>query len=104
MPRNAHFALIMVKTFLFAHLDTTRFLYHSPWLDEDQNQLKNDEAATHKWLQFRSGSGQLGVQHMVAKFYMPGEKGASMEQLAYGMVEKIARQTTSLEQIKIWTK
>ena len=36
-------------------------LYHSPWLDEDQNQLKNDEAATLKWLQFRSGSGQLGV-------------------------------------------
>ena len=35
---------------------------------------------------------------MVVKFDMPGEKGASLEQLAYGMVEKIARQTTSLEQ------
>ena len=33
-----------------------------------------------------------------------GEKGASLEQLAYGMVEKITRQNTSLEQIKIWTK
>ena len=31
---------------------------------------------------------------MVLKFYMPGEEGASLEQLAYGMVEKIARQTT----------
>ena len=30
---------------------------------------------------------------MVVKFYMPGEGGASLEQLAYGMVEKIARQT-----------
>ena len=30
---------------------------------------------------------------MVVKFDMPGEKGASLEQLAYGMVEKIARQT-----------
>ena len=26
---------------------------------------------------------------MVVKFYMPGEEGASLEQLAYGMVEKI---------------
>ena len=25
----------------------------------DQNEMKNDEAATIKWLQFRSGSGQL---------------------------------------------
>ena len=41
---------------------------------------------------------------MVVKFYMPGEEGASLEQLAYGMVEKIARQITSLEQVKIWTK
>ena len=37
---------------------------------------------------------------MVVKFYMPGEEGASLEQLAYGMVEKIARQTTSLDQVK----
>ena len=41
---------------------------------------------------------------MVVKFDMPGEKGARLEQLAYGRVEKIARQTNSLEQIKIWTK
>ena len=41
---------------------------------------------------------------MVVKFYMPGEKGAGLEQLAYGMVERIARQTTSLDQVKIWTK
>ena len=38
------------------------------------------------------------------KIYMPGEEGASLEQLAYGMVEKLARQTTSLDQVKIWTK
>ena len=37
---------------------------------------------------------------MVVKFDMLGEKGASLEQLAYGTVEKIARQTTSLEQVK----
>ena len=41
---------------------------------------------------------------MDVKFYMPGEEGASLEQLPYGMVEKIARQTTSLDQVKIWTK
>ena len=31
---------------------------------------------------------------MATKFYMPGEEGASLEQLAYEMMEKIARQTT----------
>ena len=41
---------------------------------------------------------------MVVKFYMPGKEGASLEQLTYGMVEKIARQATSLEQVKIWMK
>ena len=35
------------------------FVYQSPGLNEDQNQLENDEAAALKWLQFRSGSGQL---------------------------------------------
>ena len=46
---------------LFAHLDTTRFLYQSQGLNEDQNWLENDEVAALKWLQFRSGSGQLRV-------------------------------------------
>ena len=41
---------------------------------------------------------------MVVKFYIPGEEGASLEQLAHGMVEKIERQSTSLDQVKIWTK
>ena len=41
---------------------------------------------------------------MVVKFDMPVEKGASLEQLAYRMVEKIARQTTSLEQVNFLTK
>ena len=35
---------------LFAHLDTTRFLYQSPGLNEDQNWLKNDEVAALKGL------------------------------------------------------
>ena len=71
---------------LFAHLDTTRHLYQSPGLNEDQNQLKNDEVATLKRLQFRNGTGELRVQCMVVNFDMIGENGASLEQLAYCML------------------
>ena len=52
------------QTMLFAHLDTTRFLYQSPGLNEDQNWLKIDEVAALKQLQFRSGNGQFRVQYM----------------------------------------
>ena len=88
----------------FAHLDTTRYSYQSPGLNEDQNQLKNDEVATLKRLQFRSGSGQLGDQCMVVNFDTPGKNGASLGQLAYCMLQKLARQTASLEEIEFLTK
>ena len=44
MPGNAYLG---IEYGLFAHLDTTT--------------AKNDEVAALKWLQFRSGSGQLRV-------------------------------------------
>ena len=46
---------------LLAHLVTTRHLYQSLGLIEDQNELENDEVAALNWLQFRNGSGQLGI-------------------------------------------
>ena len=41
---------------------------------------------------------------MVVNFEMPGEKGASLELLAYCILQKIAKQTASLELVKFPTK
>ena len=43
-------------------------------------------------------------EHMVVKFYMPGEEGASLEQLAYGMVKKIARQMNEFHEPSAFCK
>ena len=60
-PKMHTWAWNMVYTMLFAHLGHHQVFVSVTGLNEDQNWLENDEVAALKWLQFRSGSGQLRV-------------------------------------------
>ena len=86
MPGNAYLGIEYGPNCAVYSPGHHQVLYQSPGLNEDQNWLENDEVAALKWLQFRSGSGQLRVWYMVVNFDMPGKNSASLEQLAYCML------------------
>ena len=61
MPGNAYFGIEYGLNCAVCSPGQHQFLYQSPRPNKDRNWLKNDEDAALQWLQFRSGSGQLGV-------------------------------------------